>query len=103
TLERAKAAAPADPKTYENLGVVELRLNRKEAARDDLRRALALNDKLPISWNTLVVALYNIGLVAAEAGRIPQARVALERFVATAPAARWGGEIAKARQMLARM
>jgi len=130
TLERAKAAAPADPKTYENLGVVELRLNRKEAARDDLRRALALNDKLPISWNTLGVALYqlgdpaaaldawersvaldprqvdalyNIGLVAAEAGRIPQARVALERFVATAPAARWGGEIAKARQMLARM
>ena len=129
-LERAAENDPANPKTYENLGVVELRRERLAAARRNLEKALALNDRLPISWNTLGVALYrlegpapalaawekavgldprqydalfNIGLVAAQAGRRDQARRALERFVAAAPRERFGDDLAKARAMLAEL
>ena len=48
-------------------------------------------------------ALFNIGLVAAQAGRAAQARQALTRFVATAPPARFGPDIRKARQILAQL
>jgi arylsulfatase A-like enzyme len=127
-LERARAVDPEDPKIYENLGIAELRRGDARAARDRLQRALALNDRLPISWNTLGVAFYqlgdrnaaldaweravaldggqldalfNLGLVAAEAGRAQQARRALERFLATAPPGRFGPDLQKARQVLA--
>ncbi len=126
-LARAAEGDPGNPKTYETLGVVELRRDRVAEARRDLEKALALNDKLPISWNTLGVVLYrlegpapaldawekavaldprqydalfNIGLVAAQAGRREQARRALERFVAAAPKERFGDDLAKAREML---
>jgi superkiller protein 3 len=105
-------------------------MERRAAARDRLRQALALNDRLPISWNTLGVvlfqegdaagalaawqraidldprqvdALYNIGLVAADSGRAAQARTALERFVKSAPPDRFRAELARARQILARL
>jgi Tfp pilus assembly protein PilF len=48
-------------------------------------------------------ALFNIGLVAAQAGRAAQARQALTRFVATAPKARFGPDLQKARQILAQL
>jgi len=129
-LQRVIALYPEDPKGYENLGIVALRRDRLPEARDALRRALALNPSLPIAWNTLGVALYrlegpaaaldawqrsvaldgtqydalyNLGLVAAEAGRRAAARQALLRFVQTAPPRRWGAEIAKAQQLLARL
>jgi len=129
-LERAAENDPGNPKTYETLGVVELRRERLAAARRDLEKALAMNDRLPISWNTLGVVLYrsagaapaldawekavaldprqydalfNIGLVAAQAGRREQARRALERFVASAPRERFGDDLAKARAMLAEL
>jgi len=130
TLQRVVSLFPEDPKGYENLGIVALRRDRLPEARDALRRALALNPSLPIAWNTLGVALYrlegpaaaldawqrsvaldgtqydalyNLGLVAAEAGRPAQARQALLRFVETAPPRRWGAEIQKAQQLLARL
>jgi arylsulfatase A-like enzyme/tetratricopeptide (TPR) repeat protein len=129
-LQRAAERYRNDPKGFENLGVVALRMDQPEAARAQLQRALALNPALPISWNTLGVALYrlegpaaaldawqrsvaldprqydalfNIGLVAAQAGRAAEARQALARFVATAPPARFGPDIEKARQLLARL
>lgn len=129
-LQRATAAYPNDPKGFENLGIVALRLDQPEQARAQLQRALALNPDLPIAWNTLGVALYrlqgsaaaldaweraaaldgrqydalfNIGLVAAQAGRPAQARQALARFVATAPPARFGPDLQKARQLLAQL
>lgn len=129
-LEQAARKYPNDPKAYENLGIVALRLNRPAEARDHLRHALALNPELPIAWNTLGVALYqlegpapaldawqrsvtidpgqydalyNLGLVAVEAGRTAQARQALGQFVATAPQQRFAGEIQRARQLLAQM
>lgn len=129
-LQRAAGRYPNDPKAFENLGIVALRMDQPEQARAQLERALALNPALPISWNTLGVALYrlagpdaalqawersvtldprqydalfNIGLVAAQAGRPAQARQALTRFVATAPPARFGADIRKARQILAQL
>jgi len=129
-LQRATGRYPSDPKGFENLGIVALRMDQPEAARTQLQRALALNPALPISWNTLGVALYrlegpaaaldawersvaidprqydalfNIGLVAAQAGRPAQARQALTRFLATAPPARFGDDLRKARQLLAQL
>jgi len=129
-LQRVVSHYPEDPKGYENTGIVALRRGRVAEARDALRRALDLNPSLPIAWNTLGVALYqlegppaaldawqrsvaldgtqydalyNLGLVAAEAGRPEQSRQALLRFVQTAPPQRWGAEIRKARQLLARL
>ncbi len=130
TLKKAAAASPSDPTAIEDQGVVSLRMDRPAEAQAYLERALKLNDRLPVSWNTLGVALYrqqhaaaaldaweravaidprqydafyNIGLVAAEAGRRQQAAKALSRFVETAPAARWGSEIAKAKALLQRL
>jgi arylsulfatase A-like enzyme/tetratricopeptide (TPR) repeat protein len=129
-LQRVTGQYPQDPKGFENLGIVALRMDQPEQARSQLQRALALNPDLPIAWNTLGVALYrlegpaaaldawersvaldprqydalfNIGLVAAQAGRTAQARQALTRFVETAPPARFGPDIQKARQILAQL
>jgi tetratricopeptide (TPR) repeat protein len=129
-LRRAVERYPSDPKGYENLGIVLLRMQRVAEARDALRKAIDLNPGLPIAWNTLGVALYrlegpasalaaweqsvaldssqydalyNMGWVAAEAGRPLQARQALARFIQTAPPQRWGPEIQKARELLARL
>ena len=60
------------------------------AALDAWQRSVALD---PRQYD----ALFNIGLVAAQAGRPAQARQALARFVATAPPARFATDIAKAR------
>ena len=129
-LQQATRQHPNDPKAFENLGIVALRLQRPAEARDALRRALALNPSLPIAWNTLGVALYqlegpgpaldawqrsvtldarqydalyNLGLVALEAGRSAQARQALEQFVATAPQQRFAAERQRARELLAQV
>ena len=126
-LERAVARDPKDALGYQGLGIVSLRLERPQPAADYLRRALDLDPRLASSWNTLGVALYrlsgpapalaawqkavaldpqqfdalfNIGLVAATNGRREEARQALRRFVATAPPARFGPDLAKARGLL---
>ena len=92
-----------------------------------LAPALELNRKLPLAWNNLGVALFqlgekgealdawqkavdlqpdlwdalwNLGTQAAEQGRMDQARKALERFAAGAPPARYGPDIEKARAFL---
>jgi arylsulfatase A-like enzyme/Flp pilus assembly protein TadD len=118
---------PDDPKAYEQLGLVELRQNRWPQARDRSRQALKLNPKLPLAWNDLGVALFqlgdkaegldawqkavdlqpdlwdalwNLGTQAAALGRTEQARKALERFAAGAPPARYGPDIEKAKAFL---
>jgi len=126
-LQRVLKADPDNPKAYEQLGLVELRLGHWVQARDRSRRALELNGRLPLAWNDLGVALYqlgqkdeaidawqkavdlkpdlwdalwNLGTKAAERGKIAQARKALERFAAGAPPDRYGPDIAKARAFL---
>ena len=111
----------------ELLGLAELRQGRAQQARVHLERALALDPRLAGSWTALGVALYdlegpeaaltawrralaldgaqfdallNVGLVSARAGRRDEAREALRRFVATAPPARYGPDIAKAQRLL---
>jgi arylsulfatase A-like enzyme/Flp pilus assembly protein TadD len=126
-LKKAAASSPSDPLPLEDMGVVSLRMDRPAEAQHYLESALRLNDRLPVSWNTLGVALfrqqrvaaaldawekavaidprqydalYNIGLVAADTGRPQQAAKALARFVEAAPPARFATEIAKARALL---
>ena len=45
-------------------------------------------------------ALYNSALVAGQIGDAARARRALERFIATAPADRYGPDLERARAML---
>jgi len=129
-LQRLLKAEPDDPKGWEQMGLVELRLGHWAQARDRSRRALELNRRLPLAWNNLGVALYqmgqkdealdawqkavdlkpdlwdglwNLGTKAAERGRLDQARKALERFAAGAPRDRYGPDIEKARAFLEKM
>jgi arylsulfatase A-like enzyme/Flp pilus assembly protein TadD len=126
-LQRLLKADPDNPKAWEQMGLVELRLNHWQQARDRSRRALELNRRLPLAWNNLGVALFqmgqkdealdawqkavdlkpdlwdalwNLGTKAAERGRVDQARKALERFAAGAPADRYGPDVEKARAYL---
>ncbi len=126
-LQRVLANDADNPKTYEQLGLVELRLGHWTQARDRSRQALKLNPRLPLAWNDLGVALFqlgakgegidawqkavdlqpdlwdalwNLGTQAAALGRTEQARKALERFAAGAPPARYGPDIEKARAFL---
>jgi Tfp pilus assembly protein PilF len=107
--------------------MVALRLDRPAEARDQLRRSLDLDGKSASAWNTLGVALYrlegpeaalaawqkavafdptqydallNIGLVAAQTGHRAEASRALKQFLATAPAARFAEDRAKAQGIL---
>jgi arylsulfatase A-like enzyme/tetratricopeptide (TPR) repeat protein len=126
-LQKVLENDPDNPKSLEQLGLVELRLNHWPQARDRSRQALALNSKLPLAWNNLGVALFqlgskgealdawqkavdlqpdlwdalwNLGTEAAGMGRTDQARKALERFAAGAPPARYGPDIEKAKAFL---
>ncbi len=126
-LQKVLENDPDNPKAFEQLGLVELRLNHWAQARDRSRQALALNPGLPLAWNDLGVALFqlgdkaraldawqkavdlqpdlwdalwNLGTEAAGLGRTDQARKALERFAAGAPPARYGPDIEKARAFL---
>jgi arylsulfatase A-like enzyme/Flp pilus assembly protein TadD len=129
-LQKVLADDPANAKAYEQLGLVELRLEHWPQARDRSRKALELDAGLPLAWNDLGVALYqlgqtgdaldawqravdlkpdlwdalwNLGLKAAENGRPRQARAALERFVAGAPKGRYAEDIATARGVLEKL
>jgi arylsulfatase A-like enzyme/Flp pilus assembly protein TadD len=126
-FQRVLKDDPDNPKAWEQLGLVELRLSHWEQARDRSRKALELNDRLPFAWNNLGVALFqlgrkgealdawqkavdlkpdlwdalwNLGTQAAEQGRMDQARKALERFAAGAPRERYGPDVEKARAFL---
>ncbi|MEA2570461.1 MAG: hypothetical protein QOI24_2462 [Acidobacteriota bacterium] len=112
----------------QNLGIVALRRDDGASAKNFLTRALALNPRLPLALNTMGVvyarendfphavemwnravavdprqydALFNIGLAEGRAGHREEARKALQRFVDTAPPARYAADIATARQALA--
>ena len=129
-LERAFKVDDHDPELIEALGDVELRAGRLPEARRELERAIALNDRLATAWNSLGVvryrlegagpaiaawqrateldphqydALFNLGLVAAEAGQRDVARQAFERFLRTAPPERFAPDLAKVRAMLGQL
>jgi len=128
-LQKVLKLDPDNARASEQLGLVELRLGHWPQARDWSRRAVERQRQLPRAWNNLGVALWqlgdkekavdawqqavdfdprlwdalwNLGLKAAELGRTTQARRALERFAAGAPA-RYGEDVATAREMLRRL
>ena len=115
----------------ESLGLVELRLERPAAALPHLERAVALEPQRANAWNLLAVArwqgrrdgsgavdafaraleleperwdtLFNLGMVAADAGLAAEARTALDRFVREAPPERYGDDIRAAAARLERL
>jgi tetratricopeptide (TPR) repeat protein len=115
----------------ETLGLVDLRAGDARAALHSLERATELGIESANAWNLLGVArwqdardaagaiaaweraltldptrwetLYNLARVASETGRADLARRALERFVANAPAERYGAELVEARAALAKL
>jgi arylsulfatase A-like enzyme/Flp pilus assembly protein TadD len=127
-LERVFERDPRNPAARQNLALVELRSERWAEAERQARLALDLNHELPLAWNYLGVARYNLGrpreamdawehalalqpsdfdvlynlaVVALEAGDRGRARSALARFVAEAPPERYRPDIRKARSLLA--
>jgi len=130
TLRRVFDRDPHNPEAHQNLALAALRRSDWQTAATEARAAVDENEALPNAWNYLGVALhnlgrprealdawdrasslapdnydllFNIGLVAAEVGDAARARSALERFVAGAPPARYGPDIARARSMLTRL
>ena len=127
TFRKALAADPENLEAHENIGIVRLRAQDLSGASDSFRRALAIDERSPRAWNGLGVsqarlgdergavdswgravaldpkmydALFNLGLMAAKVGLRDQAREALERFVSSAPRARYRADIEKARGVL---
>ncbi|HEY2149451.1 MAG TPA: sulfatase-like hydrolase/transferase, partial [Vicinamibacterales bacterium] len=120
---------PTSATAYENLGVDELRAGERDLASADLSRALELDPRLAAAHNALAAllageghpdqaidhwktavqlnprlydALYNLAVTLDDAGLHDEARPYLQRFVETAPLARYGRDIAQLRQILER-
>jgi choline-sulfatase len=118
---------PANALAYQNTGITLLKLGRPAEARENLQRALAMHERNPRGWNAMGVAcmqlnepakaldawtnslkydpkqydaLYNVGLVAARLGDRQRAREALQRFLATAPPARYARDLSEVRAAL---
>jgi len=126
-LERVFDSDPRNPVTRQNLSLVALRESDWARARDEANRALELNRDLPLAWNYLGTAqynlrsprqaldawdqalalepenldvLYNMSVVAMEVGDRTRARRALQAFIATAPSDSYGPDIERARDLL---
>jgi arylsulfatase A-like enzyme/tetratricopeptide (TPR) repeat protein len=129
-FKRALELDPNSALAMQNLGIAALQGNDVATAQTYLTRALALNPRLPLALNTMGFvyarannfpaaidswkkavaldgrqydALFNIGVVAFRTGDRENARSALEQFVRTAPPARYGKDIAAAREALQRL
>jgi choline-sulfatase len=129
-LLEAIALDAGNAEAHENLGLVWLHLGRFPQARDSSRRAVEIDPNRANAWNNLGVALYqtgdppgaltawaraveidprqydtlyNLGIKAAEAGRLDQARWALQQFLATAPPDRYGRDFPATRELLRRL
>ncbi|HVS13709.1 MAG TPA: sulfatase-like hydrolase/transferase [Thermoanaerobaculia bacterium] len=129
-LERVFERDRRNPEAHQNLALVGLYRQRWPECESQARRALALNDELPLAWNYLAIALYNqgrrrealdawqrsveldpsdfdvlynYGVVAAELGARERAHDALSRFATQAPAERYAADIARARELLSRL
>lgn len=126
-FQRVLELDPENVEAYENMGIVHIRKEDFNGARNLFGRALAIDESLPRAWNGLGVAqarlgdergamnswakaaaldpklydaLFNLGLTAAKNGLWQEGRRALERFVATAPRSRYGSDIENAHALL---
>lgn len=126
-LQAVLAEEPDNAVAHEHLSLVALRSGAWAAAGRHAQAAVDLDPRLPLAWNNLGVALYNLGrpreslaawekalglapenydllynmaVVAAEVGDVPRARAALTRFIDEAPRERYGPDLARARELL---
>jgi tetratricopeptide (TPR) repeat protein len=127
---RVLAADPSNVQAYQNIGIALLKGDRPgsvEKARESLEKSIALGLRNPKAWNALGVAwmrsnapakaldawqrcveygpeeydaLYNMGIVALKIGDVPRAKQSFEKFLASAPAARYARERAEVRKLL---
>ena len=127
---RVLAADPANVQAYQNIGITLLKGDRPgsiEKAREGLEKSIALGLRNPKAWNALGVAwmrsnapakaldawqrcveygpeeydaLYNMGIVALKIGDLPRAKQSFEKFLASAPAARYARERAEVKKLL---
>jgi len=92
-LEQALVLGKRHTRAWNALGVAYMNLDQPQKAIDAWERCVELN---PDQFD----ALYNIGRVAGRIGDWKRARVALERFVASAPPAQYRKDIAEVRSAL---
>jgi Flp pilus assembly protein TadD len=112
------------------LGLIAIRQAHWSQGAELLQKAVDANPRLPVAWNNLGVALYqlgriepafnawnhalelkpdlwdtlwNLGTKAAQHGFNKQASLALERFATGAPKDRYGDEIRMAQLFLAQL
>jgi uncharacterized protein HemY len=79
--EEARAALPRSAEVADTLGYVYLKNGLAEAAADQFRSAIDLADEQSQAWAT---SQYHLGLSYKALGRLPEARQAFERALATA-------------------
>lgn len=94
-VRKALAADPALANAYTTLGVIFQRRNQIDNAIESWRRAVEID-------GTEFYALYNLTLALAQRGAVQDARAYGERFLATAPPAFFGQELAALRRLLGR-
>jgi len=127
-LDRAHSTDPDDAQLFVDEATVNVMADRRPQARAALEQALRRDPDFPAAHSTFAALLadegrgeeaamhwraavahdpdeysriFAFGVAQARAGHPAQARVALEFFAASAPASRYGGEIAQARAWLA--
>jgi arylsulfatase A-like enzyme/Flp pilus assembly protein TadD len=129
-FRRVLAADPSNVQAYQNIGIALLKGDRPgsvEKARESLEKSIALGVRNPKAWNALGVAwmrsdaparaldawarcveygpeeydaLYNMGIVALRIGDRARAKQSFEKFLTSAPAARYTRERAEVRKLL---
>ncbi|MEO8585412.1 MAG: sulfatase-like hydrolase/transferase [Acidobacteriota bacterium] len=129
-FRRVLAADPSNVQAFQNIGIALLKGDRPgsvEKAREALEKSIALGLRNPKAWNALGVAwmrsdapakaldawarcveygpeeydaLYNMGLVALKIGDRARAKQSFEKFLASAPEARYARERAEVRKLL---
>lgn len=130
TLDDVLARDADNPVAWEARALASVQAGEWSRVLEEAGQALALNSALPLVWNYRAIAhynlgnrsqalldwqesirlqpadfdvLYNLGVVAAEAGRRELARTSLERFARDAPREEYAPDIQRARQLLARL
>jgi arylsulfatase A-like enzyme/Flp pilus assembly protein TadD len=93
---RAREMAPDSAAAWAGLGVVALKGGDRDGAIADWEKAVSLD---PANFD----ALFNVGTTLLDAGRPREARPYLEQFVRTAPAGRYGRDVAGIRAALERI
>jgi arylsulfatase A-like enzyme/Tfp pilus assembly protein PilF len=129
-FRRVLAADSSNVQAWQNIGITHLKGERPgsvEKARENLEKSIALGLRNPKAWNALGVAwmrsdapdraldawarcveygpeeydaLYNMGLVALRIGDRARAKQSFEKFLASAPTARYARELAEVRKLL---